>query len=499
MARSRHPGPGGASKAWIAFAAVAVLNVVWFSSFSGRSLMGDDLQLLLESRSGGYASSLVGALTQTAVDKYRPVLTVVLALLTDGLGADFSAYRRVNLSVQVLNVGLVGLLAWRLSSGSWLVTASAMVMVTVSRFNTYFVLQVFGLMEGMALAFLLGMLLSVHIAWQSRSRRPLAAALACYFLTVFTHERFIVVGGFLVVAILVMPVAFRSLLRRISVAAAAPAIALSNIAVKAWVLDTHYFTGVGGERVGFTPGETGTFMMRGLMNLLGFNTGPGYLSGRNMHSLGGLGLGLGLALTLPILILVLALAARDWPGIRQASWPLLRKYLLAASLFVPLLLSASITFRQEYRWLYAPFVVLVLGVSWMLGHVPRPGPVRALAALGVLAASVTVDGYYRRHVENTYFFSGLRTVDAVRARVLDSHPGELDTTTVFIITNGDPVVENFYLHGGDFFEVYAPPADADIRLVPSLEAARLAQTERPKVRAFEVRGDGVVDVTSALR
>lgn len=479
------------------FAAVAAFNAVWFSSFSGRTLMGDDLELLIESRSGGYASSLVGSLTQTSVDKFRPVLTAVLSVLTDAFGADFRAYRISNLCLQIVNVGLVGLLAWRLSRRDMLVAASAMILVTISRFNTYFVLQVFGVMEGIALACMLCTLLAVERAWRLAARRPLLVAYASYLLAVFTHERFVVLGPFLALTTLLIDAPFRSRLQRVGWAAIPVAVAISNFVVKALFLDTEYFTGVGGQRVGFTPAETATFILRALLNVVGFNTGPDYLSGRNMHSLGAVGLLLGLFLAGPVLVLALVEVIRDWRARQGRGWVVLRRYALAGALFLPLLLSASITFRQEYRWLYAPYVALVLGVCWVLGRITTR-TLRAAAAVLVLLAGVSVDGYYRRHVENTYFFGGLRAVDAVREKILEKHRSELRSTTIFLITRADPVVDTFYLHDGDFFEIYAHGVDTDIRLVASLDDARQAAGVRAKVLVFDFVADDVSDVTSDL-
>ena len=478
---------------------VAALNVVWFTSFPGRTLMGDDLELLVESRSGGYASGFLRSLTQTGAEKYRPVLTMVLSVMTDAFGGNFTAYRVANLGVHVVNVALVGFLAWRLSRRSRLVTLAAMALVTVSRFNVYFVLQVYGVMEGLALAFMLCMLLAVERAWALGTRRPLLYAYAFFFLAVFTHERFVALGAFLVLTTLVVDVPFRSRLQRVAWAAVPVAVGVSNYAAKALFLETHYFTGVGGQRVEFNPGRSAAFVGRAVLNMVGFNTGPDYLSGRNIHALGALGVFLGLALAVPVAALLVHHLVAERSSLLRARWAAWRPYVLAAALFGPLLLTASITFRQEYRWLYAPYVAFVLGLSWLLGRTPGPKAVRAGAVLLVLAGGLVVDGYYRHHVErNTYFFAGLRAADSVREEVLEEHRSELRSTTVFLVTRGDPTIEGFYLRGGDFFAVYGPREGADIRLAPSFEAVQAAPDRRPRVLVFDIRYDDVVDVTSEV-
>lgn len=478
------------------FMPVALLNVVWFTSFSGRTLMGDDLDLLLQSRTpGGYASDFLGAFTQAGVEKFRPVVTVLLSVTTDLFGGSFQAYRNLNLVLQLVNVGLVGLLAWRLAKRNWLVAVSAMTMVTISRFNVYFVLQVFGLMEGLAVTFLVAMLLCVHSFYKSGRRRPLILANACFFLVVFTHERFIVLAPFLVVATLLSPATFRSLRERVAWAAAPLGVAVFNVAVKVYGLGIDFFTGTGGQDVELGPGQILVFLRRALLNVLGFNTGPDYLSGRNMHSLGVLGVCLGVVFVLALGVAGF-LAALQWAREGSDRRGATRPWLLGASLLGPLLLSASITFRQEFRWLYAPYIVLVVGVSWVLGRLAPQPRIQVLATLAVLVSGLTVDGYYRRHVENTYFFGGLRVADSVRQEIVDQYRQDLSSSTVFLVTHGDPVVEGWYLRGGGFFRIYAP--GADVRLVHSLSAIGTADGVRARVLAFEMKGEIATDVTDEV-
>lgn len=475
---------------------VAVLNIAWFAPFPGRTLMGDDLELLLEARSGGYASDFVKAFSQVGAEKFRPIVTAILAVFTDAFGINFTSYRTANLVLQGFNVCLVGLIAWRLSKRSWAIAVTAMVLVTISRFNTYFVLQIYGVMEGLALTFVLATILAVMEVYRTASRRALLAASLCYLLATFTHERYIVLGPFLVLATLLAPVPFRSRSRRALWAVLPVLVAFSNVAVKVWALKINYFTAGGGEDVGFTPGQTATFMGRALLNILGFNSGPDYLSGKNMHALGALGTVLGLALTVPAALAFAALLRSEAPALREGRVVALRKYVLAASLLAPLLLAASISFRQEYRWLYTPFVVLVLGISWMLGQVPVGRRLRMGLVAAVFLGGVAVDGYYRRHVENTYFFDGLRTADSVRSEILGRHRSDLDVATVFIFSHDDPTLPGWYLRGDGFFKIYAPGSDLDVRLVTAIDTPGVVTDVRSRVLAFDYRYDSVVDVTT---
>ena len=64
-----------------------------------------------------------------------------------------------------------------------------------------------------------------------------------------------------------------------------------------------------------------------------------------------------------------------------------------------LLAGASVTFRQEFRWLYAPYVVALLFWAYAAVRTPRRAMARvAFAAL--VASSVVNDAYLRSHRGN---------------------------------------------------------------------------------------------------
>ena len=459
-----------------------------YGGYGGETLMGDDLDLLVQSRTpGGYASDFWASFLQTGSEKYRPVVTPLLAVAADVFDGDYGNWIAFNTLLLAVNGVLVGVLAWRLSRRSLAVAALAVVAVLASRFASYFVLQGYGIMESVALMCVLGTVLLAHFAWERGSAGLLASASGGYLLATFAHERYIVVAAFLMTVAVLLPSRI-SIVRRAALIALPVAVALFNYGVKTYALGIEFFTGGGGQAATTDTFSIARFMLAGLLNTVGYNAGPSYLSGQNALELGMTGVLVSAFLLVPLTVLVLDHLVT---GVQR--WSHLRPVVLGLSLYVPLLLSASITFRQEYRWLYGPFVVLVLGVAWLAGRLPARAPL-ALLPLVVLGGSLTVDAFYRPALPTTYYFAGQATADSVQEVVIERHRAELASSAIVLVTHGDRTFQDWYLRGGAFFDVYAEGAHGPVIFVDELSAlAADAAPGLPKL-VFEFKGDRVEEL-----
>lgn len=424
------------------------------------------------------------------------MVTPSLYLVTHVFDGDYGGYRAVDLGLQTLNVAVLGYLVWRLTGASRVITVAAMTAAAASRFAAFALLQGYGVMESTALLFVLLTVIAVERAVARRQWRWLAIANLGFALAEFSHERFILLGPFLVMAALVAPIRPVRRAARAGWVALPLLVAFANYAVKEWALHIRFFTGGGGLSESFSLTQTIRFAGDGLASIAGYNVGPDYLSGRDAASAGATGLLVALAFAIPLGAALLLGFARDLGagggGERRLA---LRRALLAGSLIVPLLLSASITFRQEYRWLYAPFLVLIAGVSWALGRIRPPALAWGAIAL-VFGGSLVVDGYYHRFIANTYFFASQSRADAVRSQVIDAHHPDLATTT-FVFVSADPTFAQFDLGGGLIFAVYAPGADVDARFVADLPAVCRIGPRRGRLVVYSVGQSEITELSGA--
>jgi hypothetical protein len=467
----------------IACAVLVVLGIAWFATLPAGILVGDDLYLVHNAQHGGYASSPLASLVQPAADKYRPILTLLFSLLIPMFGSDFRGYEAVNLLVDVGNSVLVLLIAWHLSRGSRIVSLSASIAFLISRFAYYAVMQVFGLMEGLALGLMLLVVYEAVRAYETRQISRFNRALIWFALAVFTDERYVVVVVFLLACIALYPGVEASGRRALVLAGAAVAIVVANFALKTFVLHSQFFMGTAGQRLEFDPASIATFFAAGFLNVVGFNIGSVYLAGRAASD-GPLGLLFGALFSAGVFIAAIAYFRRlprsDWLPVA-----------LAAALFLPVLLSASIAVRQDPRWLYAPFAVFLLvlaGAAGTIGHGKRTNAV----ALSMVAVCVLSAVYYRSSINSIYFFYSMAFARSVYDTLVHDPP-----ETVVFQTHGQEEVQQWIFAKGAFFDEYR--LNDAVRYVDKLDSGAEAALPSSPLKVFDVRGPDVADITPTVR
>lgn len=492
-ARSAECAPSTFFRWLLLSTAAALLAAVWFGRNHAQALMGDDIYLLWESRRpGGFASSFWLGFTQTGGEKWRPLVTSTQALLTDVLGGNYQAWLRFLTVLEWANALAVAYFAWVLSRRRWTVAVLTAAAMIVSRFNTYFVWQSYGWMEGLALSFMLLTLAAARRAWQTSSARWTTAMVVAAAAAALCHERYLCLLALTLMVPLLSP-RYTQLSSRIGWMAAASAVPISNYLVKVYVLHVRFLAGNAGEDVHPGLRSVAKFGLDGLSSLLGYTVGPAYLTGIDASQLGVFpvlcAVGFGLAASL---ILGLGLY-RDVKNGRS-----LRVWLLAPGLLGGLLLMASISGRQEHRWLYAPQVVLLLGLAWASSRPAARWPaglrVGPAAVMGfALLCSVAADMQESRHVGDIYFMAGERMADSVLDRVVRQHSTELATSTVFLLSD-EAGFKLFVMGDGRFFDIYAP--GADVRFVHDRAAMATATGLRAHQLVYEVTYDQVIQVPS---
>jgi hypothetical protein len=387
---------------------LALINVLWFSGFNFRTIMGDDLYVwAFYSQHPSFQDLFLTA----AGGKYRPVVTAVQSVLFRAFSADYQAWVAFNVVFNFVNTGLLFTLVRRLTRGATLLAFIAALLYVTSRFSYYNILQISGVLEALGILWLL-LILHVAVAFmKGHARWPGFALAGLYLLITLTHERYIVLLPFLVLLVLLQTgMRWRS---------RAPLLGLFcvplflNILLKSLVFRTTFLMGTGGQAITFDPVQVAKFLAQGLANMPWINWGPDYLSGINMSAVAPG------ACVLVILIAVslAALAVLAGRRVLRVTDPMERRaelkgFVLWVVLFLSLMLSASITIRQEYRWLYAPFVVCLVYFCYQVARLPMRAVVRNAAVIALAVLAVGADTYYRHHQGDVFFVYGEKIADS---------------------------------------------------------------------------------------
>jgi hypothetical protein len=486
----------------IAFS-LALLIIYFFGFFPYRVFMGDDLRGIVYSQTGGWASSFENAFTDAGGNKYRPVFASIFHLESILFGNNFNSYLYLNMFIEFLNACLVAYICYRLSRKHPYMAFAGGVMFVISRFAYYNVLQAFGgPLEGMALLFFLLLVYTMLNAYESKKPISLAWPLLFYFLVIFTHERYVVVGGFLVAAILLSPINFKLRWYRFVLAAVPVMILLFNYYLKTAILHIRFFEGVGSQPLTFDWHQIIMFMCMGLGNMVGFNVGPSYLSGLSIFEVGVTGFVLGGILSSFIIVLIVFYINYQR---RNKKIPLVavRDIFLILVLFVLLLASASVTFRQEYRWLYAPYTVVIFGIAYVSARISPVKWLRYLLITCILLSAVVVDTYYHNYLGNIYFAGSMKITYSAKCNIIDKYGSNLSQNSIFIIGLVSPFeeIKTWAFWDSAFFRFYTGDPEINIHYVDNFEDIKNYQIDinNTLVFSFNPKNGEIIDITQEAR
>jgi len=431
---------------------------------------GDDLDNFYAYLQHDFASSVRQSLFQVYFERYRPVWALVLGTFFGTFGDRIELYMLLNAVIHALTVALFFAVAWRLSRGRWLPCLGLALAAASSRFALYQVTQVTGTVESLALVFCL---LTVYCVSriEGENREALIwgwAAIGASFLAMHSHERYIGLAVWLVLAFQTSP-EVRSLPARTRTALLlGSGIPLGfNYFYKVGILNMPFLVGTSGTHISLEPAVMIGLAGHAVLSLLGFNSGPKHLVGISIFDLGSVWLWL-LSITFAVSSSTLiGLAVRNArPTWRQSlRWPLL---LAAAALL--LLVPPVLSIRFEQRWLYAPFTFLLLTLAWASSQMQLAWRGWSVTLVMACAASVAIDAAIEPYFENIFFVYSGRFSRAAKQSIADVARG--DKRDVALVAAQEHC--DWSLLEGRFFAVYGG-SQREVHCFPTLEAAAVAQ------------------------
>ena len=422
----------GAS-AVLSLLALFAVNFLWFSTFGFRTIMGDDLYAwsfftghptfreLFLNGSGG---------------KYRPVTNLVQYVLFQAFSSDYRSWVAFNTILNCMIVAVLFLLIRKLTRGDSVIALLGCLLYVTSRFSYYNILQLNGVIEALGLLFLVLIMYTTVRFYAGSSPWPGFVLAGLFLLITLTHERYLALLPFL----LLVPLLHQSLSRRskVSLMALMCVPFVLNVVLKQFVLGSTLLMGTGGQGIAFSPLQVVRFVAFGLANVAWVNAGPVYLSGIPFWRMDARWQALvlvifGALLALVVWMIVRIMRTRD-PAVRRRE---LQGFVLWIVLFVSLLLAASITIRQEYRWLYAPFVVMVVYFCYQYARLPMRAALRygLLAIICILA--VTADGYYKSHEGSVFFMYAEAIADSAYDATIGAYGQGMRDRTVYVENTRD--------------------------------------------------------------
>lgn len=330
--------------------------------------------------------------------KWRPVTTVILYWFQRHFEYSYFPYQLLNLSLLTICAALVGVISYMLCKSVFVAVLTSFA-ISVSQLTWYAQISVFGLMELLAIIFLLlagtCAVLSIHLPSESPKLAVKLQLLAflSLFLCTLTHERYLLTTLCFWILFLASSSRNTQIRRRSWIFLLIP---LTHVIIKGLVLKLDPLQGGGESRL---RSVYGTWLLEHLrdsfLGLIGYFSGSGkYYS---QWPLGRLASQTDLQVLGPLIIcgpllsmlIVMFIVQPDRTRLGIIKLLDLKTLFVLSLLVATLLPAATVIQRVESRWLLAPQILLVLFCIATVTKNFRSGPIR-LATLCVLPSCLIV-------------------------------------------------------------------------------------------------------------
>jgi hypothetical protein len=473
---------------FIAFAIILWLAIeAWFDPLQFRVFAGDDLGAFGTNPNQMSAASSIRS-SALLYHKFRPVAASISIVIAKWTKCDFREMASIGLAIHTANAMIFFGLLYRAIKLPLSLSVGVTLIAVFNRFATYLFMQDQAIMEGMGIAvFLLLLITSLSFLERPIVRRSLLLTLL-FALLVYIHERYLV----LALPLVLLSAGNFNFNRKASItlAAGTTVAALSYLCIKKFVLGAPILVGTETRPIEFDISQISSFLWHGALNLVGINSGPAYLSLEDFPGS-------------PVWIQFVSIAAAILSccllaGIvgaitlspsgkeKRAAFLRLGFYLSTTAV---LLLAASITFRQEYRWLYPAFLVFLCSLGYGL-HVSTVRQAWFRPALtGLVLLSLCREVYLTRRHSRYYAFESYQIANNLLA-TLHNVAGSTHQDAVLI--RGDIPSKEWVFMDGTFSRFYHLPSlefGAQNSTIEQTDESRLVLDYDASDKSFKIAND----------
>lgn len=453
---------------WILFLiAIPVIIFLYFLNWKTTAAYGDDLFTYKEYLKLHTFSERINL--PVKFGKYRPLHGMTISFIIELFQKNLNGYYFFNIAVQTIN-SLLFAAVLNLFLRSPFYSLLLGLTVGLSRLFYFNIAQLLngGALEGLAMAFFLAFLYFLCKAFISKGgptqkSKALLASIVFANLSMYTHERYLILLPFLVLAVFSSPSLKEINLRtRTMLGLAAVLSIVLNVAIKKSTYSLPFFVGTGGTNIEFSISSAITFFFQAILTLFQINSGPEYLVGFPFWALAGLNKILALTFatgTIAIFILYFVQVRRFFQSRQKDGQSTFFTFLLLSLLGIMLLIPATITIRLEPRWLQASFSIFILLVVIALNNLPfRDSNRKKYVLLLFFICFLWTDfNYLRKGVGNFSMSYSTRLASGIK-QAIDNGTISPNSDQLYIWEKrrsaNDEQAIRWILGGGYFFEFY---------------------------------------------
>jgi hypothetical protein len=406
------------------------INIAWFYHLGFHTLMGDDLLRWSEISRLNFSDTLTYILDGT---KYRPINDMVHFILFKLFSYNYQLFFYFNILFNFIVITALFFLVRSITDNNSLVAFCASLAYLTCRFSYFSILQINGLMESLSLLLLILIVYYVTIFIKTGEYKYVISISSLNFLIIFTHERYIVLTPFLLLVTFLFRRSTKPIIKKGALFLVSFPLLL-NLFMKKVIFKIPFF-----QRALNAKLDTDLFsilknIQSGLLKVLGLNNGPEFL---NIISFSNADANIRitsiLLLTLTLLVFGISLF-RLFKLSSSEQKKELKIFFSWLVLIFSLLLSASVGFIQEQRWLYSSYVVFLIYFSYLISRLSS----KKLAALKyfllALFCFLTIknDIYYKSFLTNLYFVRANNISDSLYDETIKNYGNSITGYRIYI-------------------------------------------------------------------
>lgn len=345
------------------------------------------------------------------------------------------------------------------------------ILFIASRFAYYNISELWGIMEGVALAFAMGILLLLFLYIESGKQVYFYSATGIYALLLFTHERYFVLFILFCVALFLQrDMNFNANVRKMFF----PLMALGLFwIIRIVLLGNRAIDGTGGTSISetFNMFTAIKYCFSQVMYILGVNCGPGYLNGIDANSVPR-SIYVLIFLNIIFIVCVLSIYLRLMIKNQQFRCENLKIFVLFITFIALCIICSSITVRVEMRWIYVSYAAYLILIVHMLHstlfHYTINVNKIAFFSLWVVLLLVT-EQFYRAHYSDIFYWQEKDLSRELYDITVEKYGKRLENKNIIII--GGRWKERTETEWKDFFEPYLESAGINVVCVENIYEA----------------------------
>lgn len=442
---------------------LCIFSVIWFLPFRNGVITMDDVGVIFY-----YSNNTIDFFQKIflniGANRYRPIFYVFQYFEYELFGKNYQLWFYFNVLVNILIVIALYNLVLKITKNRWIPFAICLIYIT-SRFSYYNITQFNGILEATCLLILILIIYYSIDFWQKKSIKYLVFTVLLYSLLIFTHERYVVLIGFLIALIFLSD--FITLKQKIFYSGLSAIPLLLNIILKVAVFKIPFFVGAGSaSEISFNFNTAVTHYFLSVLNVIGINIGPGYLYGLTFvspemalqYKIVSLSVTVIPLLILCIFIFYYIILNKD----KNSKTDEIKKLFLAVFLVCLIILSFSVTIRVEQRWIYAPFIVYITYIGYCACKIitPNSGMIKEnddkcqisnhsgskcrstdkvkkiivlISIFLLVCSSITMDLKYRENINSIFFMGGMQGAKTILDATYGQYGKSLESYEVYVI------------------------------------------------------------------